>query len=307
MSWEIVIHVGNSDLWPWVLDRLMHPTLFPRQVPVTITFSQSSTFQNMLQQAAVQSIPNVSLVLIENRGVDIGAFFQLLRFWKIKKKTWPTFVLKLHTKSDKHQRTLLWDQLLKYGPLIVEWMKQDEHIAIATTLACTIQQGVWAYNNNLFRMHEIFKRLGWTLASNPAKPAQQFDRSFPFATHFVLRMASLEKHLSTVELLETELRFCNTPYDLDTVWYCHPMVHPSIQHLTHEQAVQHYEKIGKAQGWAPNCFAVMNKQARHHLRLSNKYHSVMRDGMTEHAWERVFAYLGTLLAYDPIKHVGHLI
>lgn len=297
--WEIVIHVGNPDLWAWVVERMMRSD-YPRDVVTTVTFSLDSAFQNGLQQAALQALPNVQLVLVENRGVDVGAFFQLLRHWRVHSREWPSFVLKLHTKSDKAQRTLLWDQLLRYGPMLVRWMEHEPSIVIATTTPCTIQQGEWGYRNTSERLKSILKRLSLPVPHTFKKP-------FPYATHFVLRMAALERVVSSVDQLERELQMCSTPYQLDTVWYTHPAVHPSLSKLDASAATWHYETVGRRSGMAPNCFTIINKRAMRDLRISERqYAGVMRDGMVEHAWERAFAHLGTLLAYDPFEHMGRL-
>lgn len=112
----IFLHVGSVDTFNILLSSYI--TLVCRVLPhVVVICTYLDTLPKVEQTTIIQTLSDVvpksqfHPLLVENRGMDIGAFFQTMWYCQ-KHQLQFDVVLKLHTKSDKTWRSQLCEPII---------------------------------------------------------------------------------------------------------------------------------------------------------------------------------------------------
>ena len=213
--------------------------------------------------------PTATIIERENRGFDIASFLASLHY--ILPKSYD-YILKLHSKSHVQWRKDLIDPILATPARVRHAIEllQDATIGMIGCEKWLIPIST-DWGNNAIHIKGISE--AWKVPVIPCK--------FIGGTIFWVRHDLLKKAVGGIDLLAIA-NSLNTAESLDHSWYL--MAYPDLRILgitTKEEAEQHWEKQGKAQGRACNClYARIN-----HIGVPNC------DGMLEHAYERFFGLL----------------
>ena len=219
--------------------------------------------------------PSATIVISENYGFDIGSFFNILDIVKRSGKIYD-FVLKLHTKTnDKMRHQLLQPLLGDLGRIveILDKFKNNSTIGCVGSKQCCCVDSILDTSRNKNHLYNLQQNF--------------FEKQYPkmpfiTGTMFWMRFSVLQSVYMKYELSNI-YNSMNTKYSFDWNWYvcANRRYIGNVDINTFEDAYVHYLTVGKDQGLSGNLFhAVLNKTKT----------PLCRDGMIEHAYERLFAY-----------------
>ena len=283
-----ILHIGNFTVFQKMkpyLDTLMNNQTDKYTVDLYINLVDYEDIENEYimdnithnqKIAQLQSdYPSATIVISENYGFDIGSFFNILDIVKQSGKTYD-FVLKLHTKTnDKMRHQLLQPLLGDLGRIveILDKFKNNSTIGCVGSKQCCCVDSILDTSRNKNHLHTLQQNF--------------FEKQYPkmpfiTGTMFWMRFSVLQSVYMKYELSNI-YNSMNTKYSFDWNWYvcANRRYIGSLDINTFEDAYVHYLTVGKYQGLSGNLFhAVLNKTKT----------PLCRDGMIEHAYERLFAY-----------------
>eukprot|EP00667_Euglena_gracilis_P004472 EG_transcript_4497 len=215
-------------------------------------------------------------LMVRDHGLDIGPFFTLL--WQFARCHYRyTFLLKAHFKSEEahslsRQAALFWKQP-NFLSTAIQHMKRNINISAVygripgITDPRVIRTLNVFYGDNLEYIQDIVARV-------PVPIAQD---SFLSGSVWLTRASTLTRWLHSAAQIWAIYSELNDPMGLDWRWYSRRILRANCN----RSAVQlHYYVKGWRENKPPNCYAPIPG-----------YFEPKRDGMIEHAWERVFSYM----------------
>lgn len=225
--------------------------------------------------AAMPCVRQVYVIQRRNRGFDIGAYVCALQL--IQKQGLGPYdcYITLHTKTDP-----IWRRELVEGAIAriddkVEAMRRAPLIGIIGSRARVYESAFDKNCVNRAHLRDLCARFG--ILRTDVDDPERWRFAFVGGTMFLARAEVMER-LAGVSLDDT-LESLNDETTLDWHWYLLPQVHPDLRDLpkTPDAARDHFEREGRAQGRAGNLLAGQGRR--------------FRDGMIEHAYERLFGVI----------------
>jgi len=241
-----------------------------------IYFNVIDTFTKDEISSLKKAYPNETIIISENYGFDIGSFFHTLEIIKQKKLTYD-FVLKIHTKTHNTTRANLLEPILGSITAIRNIFTQFDSkpkvgIIAARSGRCIDAHVDFTRNQTYLQqlVHLYFKE-----TTNICK------QPYVSGTIFWMRFHLVEE-LFMKYSLPNIYNSLNNIHTFDWNWYYHANnKHLGSTTLNRQKLYEHYIQHGKALRLSGNIF---------HAIKYNTNSTVLRDGMVEHAYERLFCY-----------------
>jgi lipopolysaccharide biosynthesis protein len=206
----LIVHVG-SDLAGWELIRpyVQNVALaLGSQVEILISVVQTPDVEQ-LQQAIATSLEhkNSSVVILENRGMDVGPFLWMLNALRLRPLgQQPHIILKLHTKTSHAWRAHLCEPLfatpLRVGQLVTLLLRSPSVGMLGSryNMYNTLQHS----GPNRPLIDEYLRCFGYAPLSQ--QPAHQQGRlRFVGGTVFIAKMEAFTHNLNAVDLFSWQL------------------------------------------------------------------------------------------------------
>lgn len=213
------------------------------------------------------SFPNATIVVNENRGMDIGGFLSLLPL--VLNGSYD-YILKLHTKSLDYWRRQLVAPICGTPSLVknaLRLFKTNPAVGLIAAVSTIYYERVNRPPNAHY-LKLLAPQFGLTYS----------DFKFVGGTMFWVRRSLIERYFGGRDLALLQQRM-NTPETLDPHWYM--MNYRDLRMNTVELAEKHYRDLGSKAGRYRNCLDARDQGARVYL----------ADGMIEHAYERLFGLM----------------
>ena len=228
--------------------------------------------------------PKVNYIISENYGFDIGSFFHTLEIIKQREEKYD-YVIKLHTKTDNKKRDNLLMPILgsinTIRKTIEEFNKSQNIGIIASKNGRCIDAHVDFIRNQTY----LQQLVSWYFQEKTRVSKQPYVSG----TIFWMKFEILQKLFMNINLSNIYNSF-NNIYSFDWNWYYHANNrYLKDVTLNKNNLYKHYNEKGKNMNLSGNLY--------HANKYSTKtFH--LRDGMTEHAYERFFCYGSHRLGYQ---------
>jgi lipopolysaccharide biosynthesis protein len=96
----LVIHLYYHDLWDEMKTYINNLSTYNFDLYITLDKTSSTIGQNMwMKKVILKSYPTANILDIDNKGMDIGAFLQVLKYIKHNNLSYD-YVCKIHTKKS---------------------------------------------------------------------------------------------------------------------------------------------------------------------------------------------------------------
>jgi lipopolysaccharide biosynthesis protein len=278
MSIAVVLHVGALPPLIEILRDIGNLRTANVRHDLFVNLVEGKVDKGVATALITQQFPTARIITSENRGMDIGGFFQVLPliFRGDSSGTPYTYILKLHTKSMKAWRRALINPICG----------TPQHIQRAMHTFNTFPKvGMIGANNHTYKEPMMRKPNFYYIQQITAKLDLSYT-SFRFVggTMFYVRMSIIEKVFKNVDLVKL-LSEMNTPKTLDPYWYILNYPDKGVKSVT--DAEKHFKDHGEKAGRFRNCLDAREKGATRYL----------PDGMVEHAYERIFGLI--------VEHSGY--
>lgn len=164
MKFAILLHIGYLDLWKEMKNHLSNIKI-PYDLWITIS-GDDEIDKRILKDRILHMYPESNVLLIHNRGMDMGGFFIALK-QIFNKGIEYDFILKLHTKRNDIWRNDLLSCLLNKVEEILEIFKDDHDVGvIGSKKYMTIQEDQNRQAFHISRLSHKFSitidQLNWT-------------------------------------------------------------------------------------------------------------------------------------------------
>lgn len=277
----LCIHIGNLQIF--LEDIHFYRFLCKNNnldVYITLIVEEEEKYaiDNLTQ---LLNIKNVTLEIIENRGLDIGGFFKsLVNIRKSGKKY--DYIIKTHTKGVKEWRKNLLSPFLNLGETI-KFLNRNENIGILghnkwlySLFSPYLAEKTISQNTNYYHLEKLCNKFNINLNTIT-------KLSFIAGTIFIIRTNLLDKIFLDETFSDQIYKELNDENSLDINWYASKYVHPNLNlGLDQREKIEKHYRENKG-SYSPNLV--------HKLKNSNTLSKIFRDGMIEHAWERFFSIL----------------
>lgn len=269
MRVAVILHVGSLASLHELLNDINNVRLagVPFDLYVNLVAGKVDEVQATTQIKRLH--PDATILVSENRGMDIGGFLRLLPLVLAATPAYD-YVLKLHTKS------MTWWRRSLITPLCGTPLQVKKCL---NTFQTQSRIGMIGATNHLYR-EATYRRPNYHYLQQLTTQLQlpYTDHQFIGGTMFWIRTSVLAQTLGGRDLgvLWGQL---NTPETLDPYWYLLSYRDHGV--TTIADAQRHWETIGKAAGRYRNCLDAREHGATYFI----------PDGMLEHAWERLFGLL----------------
>ena len=221
--------------------------------------------------AADACLSRISVVVSENRGLDIGGFLRALDAMVHSGRPYD-LLLKLHTKSSDGGRANLVRGLCATPGRVrdaVDAFARRPSLGMAGPAGLVLADGhEFCLSQNEPYLGELAERLGIRVPLGALR--------FVAGSMFWARAGPLLDAMRSLGLAAL-LRGLNTPQSLDWRWYC--LAYPELRLRARDDAERHWRTEGRRSG------------RRNHGYCGVAEGPAMRDGMVEHAWERALGWL----------------
>ena len=266
----VICHIGNFD----VFEKMRHYVSFVNSINNDYNVD---LFFNLIQDVTSSDIvklntyfPEANITVSDNYGFDIGSFYHILNVIKEKNINYD-YVLKIHTKSDDAKRFNVINSITSSPEKIVEILKNlDNHpeIGCISSKESFQTDDFIERTRNKNHLNTLLNEFG--LRENTNKP-------FPAGSMFWIRFDILKE----VYMKKDLMRICqslNTEYTFDYNWF----------YFAHYQLVNKIKSPSAlSEYWSRNRNLAKNLFEAVDANLPSQN---LRDGMIEHAHERMIAY-----------------
>jgi len=184
-----VVHIGNIDIFvKYIIPYLKVLATFSSRYDICFYCTVLSSISIEQASSFMEESVDVHFFPVENRGMDIGGFLYILKYWKKEGLSFD-YIFKFHTKSNKHWRETMCNSIcssIKKVKEIVWIMKNVPKIGLI---------GSQEYLMNIDFLNDKIqkqycKRLHWSLES--------LSRSkFIGGTIFCIRFSCIEHILNS--------------------------------------------------------------------------------------------------------------
>lgn len=265
MRVAVILHVGSLQLLPELLNSCHQLHLANVIYDLYVNLVESKVDVAKARELIITQVPTATIVISENRGMDIGGLFQLL---PLVLKGEYDFLLKLHTKNLDWWRHILIDPLCGNPHrvnLCLQLFQNNPLVGMIGSKKCLLTERYGQAPNHYY-LQQLANRFKLPLKSC----------HFIGGTMFWVRTSVFKQALQMedMSLLISEM---NTPTTLDPHWYC-LTYRNEVGNMAHSW--NHWEKYGKFKGYFRNCLEARERNCRKYL----------PDGMIEHAYERFFGF-----------------
>eukprot|EP00667_Euglena_gracilis_P008033 EG_transcript_8120 len=278
----VMVHLGRHGA-----QRLQEvfPVLKPhaRNVHLWVTYTHMQSRRDLLDLRNRSDIVYHPL-MVRDHGLDLGPFFVLL--WHFARCQYRyTYLLKYHFKSEEdhefaRQAALFWRQP-QFFATALQHLKHHTNVSAVYGRIPGIRDLTVARNDKWFFGYDL-PYIRDIQASIPVPIPQA---SFLAGSVWLARASTLTHWLRNTAQLWTIYSQLNDPMGLDWRWYCRKVLSAECNRSA---AQLHYYMKGRHEKKPPNCYAPIPG-----------YFEWERDGMIEHAWERVLSYM--LSYYGPFQ------
>jgi len=266
----VICHIGNFD----VFEKMRHYVSFVNGINGDYNVD---LFFNLIQDITSSDIvklntyfPEANVTVSDNYGFDIGSFYHILNVIKEKNVNYD-YVLKIHTKSDDVKRFNVINSITSSPEKIMEILKNlDNHpeIGCVSSKESFQTDDFIERTRNKNHLNALLSEFG--LRENKNKP-------FPAGSMFWIRFDILKEVYMKKDLLKI-CQSLNTDYTFDYNWF----------YFAHYQLVNKIKSPSAlSEYWSRNRNLAKNLFEAVDMNLPSQN---LRDGMIEHAHERMIAY-----------------
>lgn len=286
----LLLHVGSPRVFDLMRPQLLKVQRCKQSVDVYVNVSINvGNVSDMVERVrsffdGIDNVVGLTIISNENRGFDIGGCLHLLEYIKeTSERGGPhyRYYVVCHTKNDDVWRDMLLSSVLDDLDRNLSRMDQSSVIGI---MGAKQRLYVSAFESNCINqphLHALTQTFN-VRRTNVYEP-DRWTFYFVGGTIFLCRAQVLERFLrANIGQLIAGLNTCDS---FDWNWYLLPYVHPDLAHIprTPAAALEHYTNHGKKEGRSPNLF--------HAILKTDRKSNLFRDGMIEHAYERLFGIL----------------
>jgi len=109
----VLLHMGNHNMWETMYNYLsdLDPGCYDLWISLVALDTDPSEKIENIKKTILDSYPDANILIVPNRGMDLGGFFYVLREIFNKKYNY-RYILKLHTKTNNSWRDELCDGML---------------------------------------------------------------------------------------------------------------------------------------------------------------------------------------------------
>jgi len=267
----LCIHIGNIDVFR---NMKIHITQMLIQIPtmyvyISIIDSIDISDEDILDMLNFKDTSRLKIIRIPNRGMDIGGFLSCLSDIKESKATYDLYI-KIHTKTDSTWR----NQLLKpFRNLknIIRTMYIEKNVGIIGAEEYLLSLSGNRLTYNKYHLNRLMYRLG-------INQELQDTNLFIGGTIFICSKHVL-KRLFRYNI-NSLLKDLNDENSFDASWFA--INNPDLQ-ISPDESIKYWNTNGKYENRSPNLL--------HKIKHPNTISNHIRDGMIEHAYERLFGIL----------------
>jgi hypothetical protein len=270
----VCIHVGNMNIF---LEDLKYYKFLSRNFSVDFYISIIEDEMNGIDLNTISKfLPHSSIIIVKNKGLDIGGFFQSLIEIKQSEKKYK-YIYKTHTKSvEKWRKDLLLVDLYK----IIKCFQEDEKIGIIGNKEWLLTMKISANREFEFSISEYFKKI------------EENDINFFHLNYLYKKFYGQENKLylqKNINFIAGTIFFCR--FELFNDWNIE-LIRNCYEELNDENSldINWFSKVHgkdiqyiKGGSYSPNCI--------HKMKYPETLSPLYRDGMIEHAWERFFSIM----------------
>ena len=266
----VICHIGNFAVFEKMRHyiSLVYSVRNKYNVDVVFNLVKGATSNNMETLCAYY--PDANIIVSENYGFDIGSFFHTLN---IVKDLNYDYVLKLHTKTDDVKRFNVLDSIVSSREKIMGIL---EMLDTAPNVGCV--SSVRSFQTDDSHERARNKHHLSDLISLYGLNSSHTNIPFPAGCMFWMRFDILKSIYMKVDLTKI-CQSLNTEHTFDYNWFYYAHYN-SVNKIKSKNAL--YDIYWKNRH-------IMSKNLFEAVRV-NSQAKELRDGMIEHAYERLFAY-----------------
>jgi mannosyltransferase OCH1-like enzyme len=268
----VICHIGNFD----VFEKMRHYISFVQSVrnnynvDVVFNLVKGITSDNIMKLNVY--FPEANIVVSENYGFDIGSFYHILNIIKEQNIEYD-YILKIHTKSDDVKRFNVLDSIMSSRDKIIEILKaldEDPQIGCVSS-------------NRSFQTDDFTERVRNknhlnTLLNEFGLSGKDSNLPFPAGSMFWIRFDIIKRVYMQKDLLKI-CQSLNTECTFDYNWF-YFAYYANVNNIKNPSALCNYY-LKNRENLARNLFDA--------IRINSPTQK-LRDGMIEHAHERMIAY-----------------
>ena len=281
----IMCHIGNNNLISEIFSYFVkiRNQNINGKIDIYVNIVDTKIDDNVLNKKIKNELSSifdkidVKILINENRGFDIGGYFNILKYLQNNDLLHYDFYVLIHSKSDNEWRKKMLDTLLLNLNNNINFMIKYPCIGILGPSKYLFNMAYEYTHNNYNHLNYLFKLYN----INNINLLQNNSFYFFAGTCFILSKHIID--LLTIHDFDLVYKSLNDANTIDYNWYLNKNVHDDVSHLPKNKklAYNHYNNIGKKKGYYPNLLSAI---------ISNKSYT-FRDGMIEHAYERLFGAL----------------
>ena len=248
-------------------------------INIYIVLIQNIVNENILN--SLKTYQNITVLIAENRGMDIGLFLVSLHYIKQNKFS-HDYLYKIHTKThDPFRNETLFNLLGTHDRIInnIKLLSGNDIGMISGNVIYRYIDNKDIFNSNYYHVDSLVKYLYNNNVDNNLL-------EFPAATFFIVKLKIFD--ILTVDKLEYLYSNLNNTETLDIFWYS------MFYNMNINNKIIIYKDY------------VNNKSSRYPNNLNYQVKTGrpgLRDCMIEHAFERLFGYICKKEGYNIVRHV----
>jgi len=268
----VICHIGNFD----VFEKMRHYISFVQSVrnnynvDVVFNLVKGITSDNLMRLNVY--FPEANIIVSENYGFDIGSFYHILNIIKDKNIEYD-YVLKIHTKTDDVKRFNVLDSIMSSRDKIIEILKtldRDPEIGCVSSIRSFQTDDFTEFTRNKNHLNTLLDEFGLS--------GKDSNIPFPAGSMFWIRFDIIKRVYMQKDLLKI-CQTLNTEYTFDYNWF-YFAYYANVNNIKNPSALCNYY-LKNRENLARNLFDA--------IRINSPVQK-LRDGMIEHAHERMIAY-----------------
>jgi len=272
----LLCHIGNIITFKKMehyINNAIKSNTFEHHIHIVLNII--STFQPIDIEYIRFKFPTCEIRVNDDVGFDIGSFFLYLKYCKDENITYD-YVIKIHTKSDDNERDKLIKPLLGSVNRIKLMfdMLNDTEIGLIGSKECMFYNHDKLAKNNKNHLIQLMNKFNLNISHNKMI-------RFVGGTVFLIRFNILQNMFNDYDNMIQDLNSIDT---FDWNWYIcanKAIVRNLVNINNYEDALFHYNTNKVEHNLSGNLF---------HALKYNTASFKLRDGMIEHAYERLFSY-----------------
>jgi len=268
----VICHIGNFDAF----EKMRHYVSFVQSVRNEYNIDLVFNLVNGLSSDNLARLnvyfPDANVVISDNYGFDIGSFYHILNIIKEKNIEYD-YVLKIHTKTDDAKRFNVLNSIVSSRDKIIEILKAFD---ARPEIGCISSNRSFQTDDNIERMRNS-NHLS-TLLSEFGILNAKFNMPFPAGSMFWIRFDIIKRVYMQRDLMKI-CQSLNTEYTFDYNWF-YFAYYNTVYNIKNPSALCNYY-LKHRDVFSKNLFEAAK---------ANKPEKKLRDGMIEHAHERLIAY-----------------